>query len=70
MVNEGSFLKNFGKRMQKMRKDKGLTQDDIAMETGIARNFISQIENGHANPSVYTVNRILNHLGKKWKDLD
>lgn len=69
MKNEDKFLKSFGAKLRALRKEKGLTQDDIALDIGMDRSFISEIENGHKNPSVYTVNRILNYLGKNWKDL-
>lgn len=70
MKNEGSFLKDFGQHLKKLRLAKNKTQDDVALDIGLDRSYLSQIENGHTNPSIFVVKRILNYLGESWSSLD
>jgi len=35
-----------GRAIRRIRKARGMTQDDLAMQTGTSRRFISQVENG------------------------
>ncbi len=41
-----------GKRLMKLRKEKGLTLKNIANETGLATKYISQVEKGEVIPPV------------------
>lgn len=47
------------------RREAGLTQKELAEKTGIQQANLSRIENGNGNPSVMTLNRIAQGLGKK-----
>lgn len=40
------------------RKLKGITQKELSERTGIAQGDISKIENGNANPSLKTLQRL------------
>jgi len=70
MKNEGRFLKDLGQHLKKLRLAKGKTQDDVALDIGMDRGHLSEIENGHTNPTIFTVKRILNYLGEKFGSLD
>ncbi len=50
-----------------IRNEKHLTQKDLAELTGIHQSDISKIENGNANPSLNTLRRLADGLGKKIK---
>lgn len=50
-----------------IRNEKHLTQKDLAELTGIHQSDISKIENGNANPSLNTLRRLADGLGKKLK---
>ncbi len=45
------------------RKDRNLTQKQLSELTGIAQADISKLENGTANPSVKTLQRLANGMG-------
>lgn len=45
------------------RIEKGLTQKDLAQLTGISQADISRIENGDANPTLDTIQRLAVALG-------
>ncbi len=47
------------------RKASGLTQKELAERTGIAQGDISKLENGSANPSIRTLQRLAAGMGMK-----
>lgn len=49
------------------RKAAGMTQKDLAARTGIAQADISKLENGNANPSLRTLQRLAEGMGMKLK---
>lgn len=44
---------NLRNKLDKLRKIKGLTQEEFANELRVSRQTISAIENGKYNPSLY-----------------
>lgn len=52
------------------RKEKGVTQKILGEMSGIKQSNIARIEKGSANPTVDTVLRLLNSLGKTLKIVD
>ena len=57
-------LLDLGERIRTLRKQKGLTQAELAKEAGISRATLSKLENGLiAQISVVTLAEILNALG-------
>ena len=53
--------------MIKLRSEKKISQKKLAEITGIAQADISRIENGNANPSLRTLQRLAEGLGMKLK---
>lgn len=51
----------------KARRASGLTQKDLSDRTGIAQADISKLENGNANPSLRTLQRLADGMGMKLK---
>ena len=49
------------------RKESGLTQQQLAERTGISQADISKLENGNANPSLKTFQRLASAMDKKLK---
>lgn len=52
------ILKRIGKNIYLERKRLGLTQQGLAMLSGLDRPFISDLERGKANPSIFTLNKL------------
>ena len=50
--------KIFGEELQKIRKEKGLSQEKLGFESGYHRTYISQLERGVKSPSLKTIFRI------------
>ncbi len=53
---------NIGKHLQELRKAKYLSQIDIEHRTGLSRTFVSRIENGHASPTLRTLQKLAGGL--------
>ena len=47
------------------RNEEGLSQEDLAKRTGIARSNISRLESGNYNPSFAFIERIAKGLGRE-----
>lgn len=55
---------NLGKRLKDLREAAGLSQSQLEAKTGIKREIISKIENGHqANPTFSTMTKLATGLG-------
>ena len=52
-----------GKRIRKLRQEKGLSQGDMERATGLLRTYISRVEHGYTVPSLETLERIAEALG-------
>ncbi len=49
------------------RKSSGITQKELSQKSGIAQGDISKLENGNANPSLRTLQRLATAMGKTLK---
>ena len=58
-----------GKNISRIRKEKKITQEDLCGLTEMDRSFLSEIENGKANPSIKTLVQIANALECELEDL-
>ena len=48
-------------------ENSGMTQKDLAEKTGITQSDISRLENGSANPSLKTLQRLAKGMGMNLK---
>jgi transcriptional regulator with XRE-family HTH domain len=62
-------LKRFGQQLRKVRKEKGITQAELAFRCGFGQNQITNIERGTTSTSLSTVFLIARHLDIPLKDL-
>ena len=58
-----------GRRIQKVRKAKGITQEQLAERIGTGFQWIAHIETGREVPNVAMLRKIARALGVKVKDL-
>jgi len=58
-----------GANVRRLRKERGLTQEQLAMETEIDLTYLGGIERGRRNPSVSVLGRLANALGVHPRDL-
>jgi transcriptional regulator with XRE-family HTH domain len=52
----------FGKRLRELRTRAGLSQEKLAAKAGVARNFVSMVENGQRNVTLATVEKLAKGL--------
>jgi transcriptional regulator with XRE-family HTH domain len=60
--------KRFGDILRRIRKQKGLSQESLALACGLDRTYIGGIERGERNVSLMNIVRIANALGVSPKD--
>lgn len=58
-----------GEKIQRVRKARKITQEDLAAKIGVQTATISNIEGGRTDTSVYTVYKIAQALGAHIKEL-
>lgn len=52
-----------GKRIAALRRESGLTQEQLAKEAGISARYLRRIELGHIYPHIKTIARLAEILG-------
>ncbi len=51
-------LKEFGLRLAQIRKQKGFSQEKLALESGIARSYLSGVERGKRNIALINIHKL------------
>mgnify|MGYP001756700704 FL=1 len=49
------ILVQFGQRIRQLRKDHGLTQEQLAEKTGLHHNYIGMVERGERNLALVNI---------------
>jgi len=62
-------LKIIGRNIVRIRKAKGMTQEDLCGAIEMDRSYISEVENGKANASITTLLKIAEALEVDISDL-
>ena len=52
-----------GANVRHYRKLKGITQEQLALDAGMERSYVSDLERGTRNPSVVALGRLADALG-------
>lgn len=52
----------FGKRIRKLRKEKGLSQEELGFKSGLHRTYIGAIERGEQNVSLDNIGKLARAL--------
>jgi transcriptional regulator with XRE-family HTH domain len=59
----------FGRVLRDLRKQAGLTQEQLGFEADLERNFISMLERGERQPTLTTLVKLAKPLRKKASQL-
>lgn len=62
MRKNAKLPKVLGKKIQKRRKEVGLTQEDLGFKVGISRAYMGYIEQGRYAPSLEVLEKIAKTL--------
>ena len=69
MANKNDVLWQLGRRIAFLRKEKGLSQVDLAADADMAKSYLSELELGKRNPSVLVLSRLAAALGTTLEEL-
>ena len=56
-------------RIEELRKERGLKQEELAMALEVSRQTIGSLENGRYNPSIQLAFKISKYFGLKIEDV-
>ena len=59
----------FGKVLRRLRKQAGLTQEELGFEAELRRNFVSLLELGRQQPSITTLFKLAKALDRSAKEI-
>lgn len=66
---ERALQKRFGARLRELRRDAGLSQEQLAWESGLNRTYVGSVERGERNISLINIHRLARALGKRPDEL-
>ncbi len=52
-----------GQNVRRLRQQRGLSQEELALDAGMKRSYLSDLERGTRNPSVKALGRLAEALG-------
>ncbi|TKR53276.1 helix-turn-helix transcriptional regulator [Allopusillimonas ginsengisoli] len=55
-------LQAFGRRLAELRKEQGISQEQLAYMSGVARSYVSGVERGQRNISLINITRLAEAL--------
>lgn len=64
-----NFHKKFGQRVRFLRKERGITQEQLSFEIDADNSYIANIENAHRDIPLSRVNKIAKALGISLSEL-
>jgi len=63
------FSQTFGKNVNRLRTDNGLTQEQLAEKADMSRRFLQEVEKGEKIPTVKIAVRLRSALDCSWEEL-
>jgi len=51
-----------GENVRRLRKERGLSQEELAFRAGMKRSYLSDLERGTRNPTVHALGRLADAL--------
>lgn len=64
-----AISENLGRRVRKLRSDRGWSLEELAAASGVSRSMLSEIERENANPTLSVTHRIASAFGLSLQDL-
>ena len=58
-----------GSNFARLRREKGLTQEEVETRSGYSQQYLSSLERGRRNPTIITVYELAQALGVSHVDL-
>ncbi|UXN66780.1 helix-turn-helix domain-containing protein (plasmid) [Phyllobacterium sp. A18/5-2] len=58
-----------GQNFSRLRREKGLTQEEIEERSGFSQQYLSGLERGQRNPTIITIYELAQALGVDYLEL-
>ncbi|WP_416797703.1 helix-turn-helix domain-containing protein [Ciceribacter azotifigens] len=58
-----------GLNVLRIRRERSLSQEDLSLQAGVTRAYLSGLEAGRRNPTIVSLSKIANALGVTVEDL-
>ncbi len=69
MISKKEILIKFGEKVRELRKEKGLSQEELSFKADLHRTYIGMIERAEKNITLINIEKIANALEVSIKDL-
>ncbi len=69
METDKDYIKSFGQNIQKLRKQLGISQEELAYRAGFHRTYVGMIERGERNITLSNLKKLAKALERDIKDL-
>mgnify|MGYP003990612427 CR=1 FL=1 len=69
MISNKEILIKFGEKVREIRKEKGLSQEELAHKADLHRTYIGMIERAEKNITLINIEKIANALDKSITEL-
>ena len=69
MISKKEILIKFGDKVRKIRKTKGLSQEELSFRANLHRTYIGMIERAEKNITLVNIEKIANALEVNIKEL-
>ena len=69
MISKREILIKFGGRVREIRKEKGLSQEELSFKADLHRTYIGMIERAEKNITLINIEKIANALEVSINDL-
>ena len=58
-------LISFNNSLKQVRRDVDMTQEELAVRSGVSRSYISQFETNYRQPTAFILNSLLMSMGHR-----
>lgn len=62
------ITETIGNRIKELRKEKGISQEKLALNAELDRTYVAGVESGKRNPSIKSLEKILIALDVSFED--
>jgi transcriptional regulator with XRE-family HTH domain len=69
MISNKEILIKFGEKVREIRKEKGLSQEELSYRANLHRTYIGMIERAEKNITLLNIEKIANALETSINDL-